>query len=81
MNVSACWSGNEWKDAGRTNYHGNGGSDTGQVETGRRPTLVEQNNGIFVTNLAVKMKHITDGTSHTALYSEAIRGDARQQPC
>jgi hypothetical protein len=24
-----CWSGTEWVHAGRTNYHGNGGSDTG----------------------------------------------------
>jgi prepilin-type N-terminal cleavage/methylation domain-containing protein/prepilin-type processing-associated H-X9-DG protein len=75
LNVSACWSGVEWKDAARTNYHGNGGGDTGQSKL-VGDLAVEQNNGIFVTNLAVKMKHITDGTSHTALYGEAIRGDA-----
>lgn len=73
MNVPVC-QGTEWADAGRTNYHGNGGNDTGQSKT-IGGVVVEQNNGIFVTNLAVKFKHITDGTSHTALYSEAIRGD------
>jgi len=74
MNVPICSSGGEWADAGRTNYHGNGGSDTGQSKT-ISGVVVEQNNGIFVTNLAVRMKHITDGASHTALYSESIRGD------
>lgn len=74
MNVPTCWSGDDWKDAGRTNYHGNGGGDTGQSKV-VGDTAIEQNNGVFVTNLAVKMKDITDGTSHTALYCEAIRGD------
>jgi prepilin-type processing-associated H-X9-DG protein len=63
-----------WLDAGRTNYHGNGGSDTGQ-STLVGDLKVEQNNGVFVSNLAVSPKHITDGTSNTAMYSEAIRGD------
>jgi prepilin-type N-terminal cleavage/methylation domain-containing protein len=73
MNVTVCHGGG-WENAGRTNYHGNGGSDTGQSKT-ISGVVVEQNNGIFVTNLAVRMKHITDGGSHTALYSESIRGD------
>ena len=53
LNVSACWSGVEWKDAARTNYHGNGGGDTGQ-STPSGDTVNEKNNGIFVTNLAIK---------------------------
>ncbi|MEX2169995.1 MAG: DUF1559 domain-containing protein [Pirellulales bacterium] len=73
MNVPVCHAGG-WADAGRTNYHGSGGNDTGQTKP-IGGVMVEQNNGIFVTNLAVKFKHITDGTSHTALYSESIRGD------
>jgi prepilin-type N-terminal cleavage/methylation domain-containing protein len=65
---------NRWSGVGRTNYHGNGGSDTGQsILVG--DLTVERNNGVFVTNLAVKFKHIADGSSHTALYCEAIRGD------
>ncbi len=64
----------QWSNVGRTNYFGNGGSDTGQSKL-VGDLDVEQNNGIFVTNLEVKFKHITDGSSHTALYSEAIRGD------
>ncbi len=76
-----------WRDAGRTNYHGNGGSEPGQtVGPGppsplpRRPADLEAqyreiNNGIFVTNRAIKIRQITDGASHTAMYSEAVRGD------
>jgi prepilin-type processing-associated H-X9-DG protein len=78
MNIPSCWSGVEWKDAGRTNYHGNGGGWDGRSES-VGDLLQERNNGIFVTNLAVKMRHITDGTSHTALYSEAVRGDGDNQ--
>jgi prepilin-type N-terminal cleavage/methylation domain-containing protein len=73
MNVPTCHAGG-WENAGRTNYHGNGGSDTGQSKT-VGGVVVEQNNGVFVSNLAVAMKHITDGASNTALYSESIRGD------
>jgi prepilin-type processing-associated H-X9-DG protein len=36
---------------------------------------VEQNNGIFLTNAAIRISKVTDGTSHTALFSEMIRGD------
>ena len=88
MNVITCaQADNQWLDAGRTNYHGCGGSDTGrtfQVSSPspppKEPTDLElqwkeQNNGIFVTNRAIRLKQITDGTSHTAMYSEALRGD------
>jgi prepilin-type N-terminal cleavage/methylation domain-containing protein len=86
---STCPQGNgQWLDAGRTNYHGNGGSDTGQTRSvGSAPTpppmenaadleaqYKEQNNGIFVTNRAIKIRQISDGTSKTALYSEARLG-------
>src|SRR5947207_15334471 len=74
MNNATCTSRTDWQDAGRNNYHGNGGSDTGSSETINN-VVVEHNNGIFVTNIAVKIKHVTDGMSHTALYSEAVRGD------
>ena len=36
----------------------------------------EDNDGIFITNVAVKIKQITDGTSKTALYAERCLGDA-----
>ncbi len=57
---------------GKNNYKGNGGSDTGQWFA---TTNTEQNNGIFVTNHAVRVAEVTDGTSHTALFSEAVLGD------
>jgi prepilin-type N-terminal cleavage/methylation domain-containing protein/prepilin-type processing-associated H-X9-DG protein len=87
MNNATCSAGGDWLNAGRSNYHGNGGSDTGQTISvsnpsppPREPTNLElqwreQNNGIFVTNRAIKIRQVTDGTSHTAMYSEAIRGD------
>lgn len=89
LNVPTCaQADNQWLDAGRTNYHGNGGSDTGRTVFGfipspppNEPTDLETqwrevNNGIFVTNRSIRLKQITDGASHTALYSEALRGDA-----
>src|SRR5262249_13192647 len=36
----------------------------------------EDNDGIYVTNVAIKIKQITDGTSHTAIYAERCLGDA-----
>ena len=87
MNTSTCSSGGTWLDSGRTSYHGNGGSDTGWTEAvaaapsppPREPADLEQqykerNNGIFVTNRAIRIRHITDGTSKTAMYSEARLG-------
>jgi prepilin-type N-terminal cleavage/methylation domain-containing protein/prepilin-type processing-associated H-X9-DG protein len=64
-------------DYGRASYRGNGGGDTGEmlVVTGHIDD-VEQNNGIFVTNRAVRIRQVTDGTSHTAILSEKVRGDA-----
>jgi hypothetical protein len=57
---------------GKNNYKGNGGSDTGQWFAN---TNTEQNNGIFVTNHPVRLTEVTDGTAHTALFSEAVLGD------
>lgn len=87
MNNSTCSSGGTWLDSGRTSYHGCGGNDTGMTDTvAAAPTppptepadleqqYKERNNGIFVTNRAIKIRQITDGTSHTAMYSEARLG-------
>jgi type II secretory pathway pseudopilin PulG len=88
MNNDTCSSGGTWLDSGRTSYHGNGGSDAGQTvrvapppnPAPREPTNLEvqwreANNGIFVTNRAIKPKDVTDGLSRTAMYSEALKGD------
>ncbi len=66
---------------GRTNYRGNGGSDTGWILSGSVINIAaspERNNGIFVTNRVVKIADVTDGTSNTAMISEAILGDGDQ---
>jgi hypothetical protein len=66
-----------WLNAGRTNYRGCGGSDTGESPDAAIGIVIkERNNGVYVTNVAIRLKDITDGTSHTAIYSEAILGDA-----
>ena len=88
MNNGTCSAGGDWLDAGRTSYCGNGGSETGRIEMvapvpsppPKEPTNLELqfreiNNGIFVSNRAIKMRHVTDGTSYTALYAEALLGD------
>lgn len=65
---------------GRNSYRANAGSDTGQMTgTGPPKSQVERNNGIFVTNREIKLKQITDGTSHTALFSEKVRGDGNNE--
>ena len=61
---------------GRNSYRGNAGSDTGEMTGTWVPkTQVERNNGVFVTNRVVKLKDVIDGTAHTALFSEKVRGD------
>ncbi len=60
---------------GRNNYKANAGSGTGEVVS-RRKNRYEKNNGIFVTNATISIKKIKDGTSKTALFSEAVLGDA-----
>jgi prepilin-type N-terminal cleavage/methylation domain-containing protein len=65
-----------WLNAGRANYRGNGGGDIGlMMPTTGTAADREQNNGIFVANVAIKLKQVVDGTSHTALYSECVLGD------
>ncbi|WP_250846884.1 DUF1559 domain-containing protein [Aquisphaera insulae] len=56
----------------RTNYRGNGGNDTGALNA---TFTTEQNNGPFIAYQTVKIARITDGTSNTALFSEALLGD------
>jgi prepilin-type N-terminal cleavage/methylation domain-containing protein/prepilin-type processing-associated H-X9-DG protein len=57
----------------KNNYRGNAGSDTGEWVAA---TNQEQNNGIFLTAMPVRLSSITDGASHTALFSEIVLGDA-----
>ncbi len=61
---------------GKNNYRANAGSDVGTTTNSGAASAVEQNNGIFLTNQVISPAHITDGASQTALFSEAIRGDA-----
>jgi prepilin-type N-terminal cleavage/methylation domain-containing protein/prepilin-type processing-associated H-X9-DG protein len=69
-----------WLGAGRTNYFGNGGSKPGQTiaiaSVAPAQDYREDNDGIFLTNVTIKIRQITDGTSHTAIYSEKCLGDA-----
>jgi prepilin-type N-terminal cleavage/methylation domain-containing protein len=63
---------------GRTNYNANGGNDTGWIKSGALINIAasaEKNNGIFVTNKAVKMSEVIDGLSNTALMAEVMLGD------
>jgi prepilin-type N-terminal cleavage/methylation domain-containing protein/prepilin-type processing-associated H-X9-DG protein len=78
MNNATCSAG-IWLDAGRTSYCGNGGSLPGDSKDIPGPNgtsmAEENNNGMFVTNRAISLKQVTDGSSHTALYAEALLGD------
>lgn len=65
---------------GRSNYRGCGGSDVGYYPDQNYPpagnnTDREHNNGIFLANYPVTMKQVTDGASHTAIFSEMVKGD------
>ena len=65
---------------GRANYRGNGGSDIGYYPDQSFPlannnTDREKNNGIFLANYKVSAKQVTDGLSHTGIFSEMVRGD------
>jgi prepilin-type N-terminal cleavage/methylation domain-containing protein len=61
---------------GKNNYRANGGSNFGLTSESGDAKAKEDNNGVFLTNESVSLRKITDGTSHTALFSEMIRGDA-----
>jgi len=67
-------SGKDHPGWGKNNYKGNAGNDTGQWKNGK-----EQNNGIFLTNEFIRVEDILDGTTHTALFAEAVLGDAENQ--
>lgn len=81
MNNATCDNNGDWLNAGRTNYRGNGGSEPGRsVEVppglgGHARDYREENNGLFITNRAIRFSQVVDGTSHTALYSETVLGD------
>jgi len=60
---------------GKNNYRASAGSEFGLTSESGSVTAKEQNSGIFLTNQAIKLAQVTDGSSHTALFSEAIRGD------
>jgi prepilin-type processing-associated H-X9-DG protein len=84
MNNNTCTTNSDpnqgWFNAGRCSYRGNGGNDTGEAPDAAIGILVlERNNGIFVTNRAVKARHVTDGISYTAMYSEALLGDGARE--
>jgi prepilin-type N-terminal cleavage/methylation domain-containing protein/prepilin-type processing-associated H-X9-DG protein len=59
---------------GKNNYKANAGNDTGQLTDG-----VERNNGIFLTNRTIRLADVTDGSTNTALFAEAVLGDANDQ--
>ncbi len=63
-------------DWGKNNYRACAGSDYGRTYDTQQVNAKEMNNGIFLTNESVRIAQVTDGTSRTALFSEAIRGDA-----
>ncbi len=66
---------------GRTNYRACGGSDSGWILSGSAINIAasaEKNNGLFVTNKAIKFADVVDGLSNTAMLSEAVLGDGDQ---
>ncbi len=79
MKNDVCSNSGVWLDAGRTNYFGNGGSLPGETPDGQPAPALENNNGIFVTNIAIEIRQVIDGTSHTGLYSERVKGDGDRQ--
>jgi prepilin-type N-terminal cleavage/methylation domain-containing protein/prepilin-type processing-associated H-X9-DG protein len=67
---------------GRTSYNANGGNDTGWILSGSVINIAasaERNNGMFVTNIWVKFRDVTDGLSNTAFMAEALLGDGDQR--
>lgn len=75
--LAGTWCVDSMLNWGRNNYRGNGGSKPGQT-VADTPHSREDNNGLFVTNVEVTLKQITDGQSNTAMYSERVRGDGNE---
>jgi len=64
---------------GKNNYKGNAGNGTGQMVSSKETldgTAGHLNNGIFLTNKTVRHRDLEDGSTHTALFAEAVLGDA-----
>jgi prepilin-type N-terminal cleavage/methylation domain-containing protein/prepilin-type processing-associated H-X9-DG protein len=86
LNNVAYQSDEDYVISQHSNYRGNAGNQVGGVSSVPNPlaaldpslpatNLVENNNGVFVTAKTVTIDQITDGTSNTALFSEAVLGD------
>jgi prepilin-type N-terminal cleavage/methylation domain-containing protein len=59
-------------DLSKANYRGNGGNDTGELGADGK----EKNNGVFRAGYKVNMDQFGNGLSNTALFCEAVLGDA-----
>ncbi len=64
---------NDLAGYGKMSYRGNAGNDTGNEPIAT--SVAEVNNGVFIDNVFTKLADVRDGTSNTALLSEALRGD------
>jgi len=78
-------------EAARTNFRANGGNDIGLMYydpagttcgaplQADEPQRLELNNGLFVERIPVYPTEVIDGTSHTAMFAEAITGDGNNE--
>ena len=65
---------------GKNNYRGNAGAGVGVVTRlagalGGQSSYAEQNDGLFVAGVRLRVGQITRGVSKVALFSERVRGD------